>query len=163
MQRGAGRAWMALTALELSDAELRDLSSDFKNLSFRDLKELLRKVGERGLLAVPPDEPLEGPSARSDIDREPRITASQSKVARRISDLLRREAGLSPPEGASLLLGAFPEAVGRITASPGKIGFVRWLERLLAIVPETAILQFVQIYLGRRRSGVESDWRLGSR
>jgi len=154
------RIWQALAAMNLTEAEISSFVRECRGLSVSEIYARILRASDAFSKIFVTDAPLErssGDSASADLE----VGATHKKLAARIEFLLRQEAGLSVLEACSLLIGAFPEARSVVGAAAGKSGMSRWLERFLQIVPSTVVLQFLETYLGRRRSGVETDWTLG--
>jgi hypothetical protein len=165
LARPSDRIWLALAAVAPSKEELHRFIQDVALLSEREILERIHALRGESLSA--PATTQGGSLSIRDAEEHLRglvdsvAPASKTKIAKRVEQLLRVEGGLSVPEACAILLAAFPNAHGRIPTGPGKKSFSKWVERLLAIVPETIVLQFVQAHLGSKGSGRRQDWTLG--
>jgi hypothetical protein len=163
LYRELNRIWLALAALRLTDEELQLFLDDCQLLTVPSARSRILRIIDQVYV---PDFSSSVPKPVTKVResrKEPVVAPSRNKIARRIEQLLRREGDLSVNEACNLLRGAFPEIHSKVPSAPGKTGFLKWLEKLLEFVPDETVLQFIEVYLGSRRSGVETDWSLGSR
>jgi hypothetical protein len=158
--RSLDRLMLLLSALDLSREELASFWDDARSISTQSLVRRVSEIRRQQLGQLEFDMSSDVISRKT--ERRPPVTPrSREKVAARIETLLRDEASLTVDQAAQLLLGAFPEARDSVPPEPGKTGLRRWLLRFLTVVADKDVLQFLETFLGRKRSGVESDWSIG--
>jgi hypothetical protein len=165
MDRAEERLFLALAALDFTEKELDSVLRVLALMSQTEIRAAINRYRQTRRSSIGGVQGAESQTVAASVQGKlplrARADPSTEKIAARIEHLLRKEARLSVDDACHLLIGAFPEARLAVSDEAGKTGLKRWLQRFLTVVPETTLLQFLETYLGRRRSGVESDWSLG--
>jgi hypothetical protein len=160
MRRTLDRVLAMIAMLELSDREIESLTLELRSIPPRELR---RRID---FFRLSLDQSAGQYVATADLEpSQVAITtnAPPPKIVSRIESALRNDAKLSAAQAANLLLDAFPEAKAFVPSEPGKLGLKKWLARFMTVVPQYALLNFLDLYLGDKHFDIHTDWSIGRR